>query len=208
MKKTITIAVVAVFLAGCGEQQKQKSFNVQDLKLGMQKYEVEKICNGSLEFIATEAIPDSNGYSKTTYRMWPNKASGLFEQIASRSAAGTALVRAGKDTKPYQLTFIVAPPFTKEQCEQVIEQEKITDPNKILLIRAFEGYCFEKLIGVSQDMEMIKLQAMEQQHKEQQHQQRQQNLQMQQMNQNLEQIQMQNFQRQSQEDFYRMQRNR
>jgi hypothetical protein len=208
MKKVIVIAIIAVFLAGCGEQQKQKSFNIQDLKLGMQKYEVEKICNGSLEFIATEAIPDSNGYSKTTYRMWPNKASGLFEQIASRSAAGAALVRAGKDTKPYQLTFIVAPPFTKEQCEQVIEQEKLTDPNKILFVRVFEGYCFDKLIGVSQDMEMIKLQAIRQA-------QQQQNLQMQQMNQNLNHIQnqsnwqeMQNFQRQSQEDFYRMQRNR
>jgi hypothetical protein len=190
MKKTITIAVIAVFVAGCGEQQKQKSFNIHDLKLGMQKYEVEKICNGSLEFIATETIPDSNSYSKITYRMWPNKASGLFEQIVSMSAAGDALVRAGKDTKPYQLTFIVAPPFTKKQCEQVIEQEKITDPNKILFIRAFEGYCFEKLIGVSQDMEMINLQNLEQ------------------INQNLEQMQMQNFQRQSQEDFYRMQQNR
>lgn len=208
MKKVIVITAIAFFLAGCGEQQKQESFNIQDLKLGMQKYEVEKICNGSLEFVATESIPDSNGYSKTTYRMWPNQPKG-FERI---------VITSRKDRRPYQLTFIVAPPFTKEQCEQLIEQEKVTDPNEIMFIRALEGYRFDKLIGVSQDIEMIKLQALHKairQQQQQGQQQYKQNLQLQEMNNNLNRIQnqldwqeMQNFQRQAQEEFYRMQQNR
>lgn len=180
------------------KQQKKKAFTVQDLKFGMQKYEVEKICKGSLEFIATEAIPDSNGYSKTVYRMWPNRTNRTLEQIASLSVGsiGAALVQAGKDNKPYQLTFIVAPPLTKEQITEYIKQKNITDLNELATFERLEGYQYSQLISVSQDMEMIKLQAIQQ---AQEAQQRQQN----QINQNLNSIQnqldrqkMQNFQRQ------------
>jgi hypothetical protein len=172
--KYFLVLLVVLGIAGCNEgQQKRKAFNVQDLKLGMQKYQVESICNGSLEFVAMEVIPDSNGHSKTTYRMWPNKPKNWVEQ---RFATGKGLVGQfipPNDRKPYQVTFIADSVLTKERCEQIIEQEKITDPNTKLFVRTFEGYRFEELIGVSLDTEQIKLQVTAQQHQEQMYQQQQ-----------------------------------
>jgi ribosomal protein L13 len=169
------------------KQQKQKAFSIQDLKLGMEKYEVEKICKGSLEFIATQAIPDSNGCSKAVYRMWPNEIINLFGQRIS----DTAIFRGNKDRQPYQLAFVIYPPCTKELITKYIKQKNITDPNELATFRSLEGYQYSQLISVSQDMEMIKLQTIQ---RAQQAQQQQQN----QMNQNLEQIRMQN-------NFYQMQ---
>ncbi len=178
MKKAVVIAIIAVFVAGCGEQQNQKPFNVQDLKLGMQQEQVEEICKGSLEFVSSEAIPDSNGCTKTVYRMWPNQPAGLITSIATKIFFNPF---PKGDSKPYQLTFIVYPPLTKGQCEQIAEKENITDPNELEMLRALEGYQLTKLVGVSQDMEMIKLQTI-------QTQQRQQKLQMQQIQGQLEEM--------------------
>lgn len=165
MKKAIPITIIAIFWAGCAEQKQQKPFAIQDLKLGMQQEQVEKICKGSLEFVSMETIPNSNGLSRVTYRMQQER--NFAEQMASRCPAGAVLVQAdGKDTKPYLLTFIVAPPITREKCIQIAARENITDPNRLNLLMSLAGYQPSELIGVSQDMQMIKLQSIQKQNYE------------------------------------------
>jgi hypothetical protein len=103
MRKYIIVALITVFLAGCTEsKQNPKAFDVQDLKPGMTKSEVQAICNGHLVMVSLDGDPYGN--NTTVYRMWPNKVEFAGQNIAG-SPMGN-LLSGGKDTNPYLLVFV------------------------------------------------------------------------------------------------------
>lgn len=163
MKRCIfIIAIITIFLTGCNEnKQKRTVFNVQDLSLGMQKFQVEQICNGSLELVSSEIIPDSNGCSKVVYRMWPNETK---TPVGLRCISGTpsAIWAGGKDIKPYLVTFIAHPPLTRTQAEKIIADANITDTDDFrIAVQAFDGYCPTSLFSVAVDNAMMQSQIAE-----------------------------------------------
>jgi len=164
MKKTILLTVL-IFLTGCNEsQQKRRAFNIQDLKLGMQKFEVQGICNGSLEFVASEAIPDSNGCSRTVYRMWPNEVKNLFGARMPYGSSAAYMWAGNKEIRPYLLTFIERPPLTKADVVKLATDVNITDPNDFkIIVGTLDGYRPAQLVSISQDTRTIELQAIQQQ---------------------------------------------
>jgi hypothetical protein len=158
MKRCVFVAVLMVFLAGCGESQKRSAFKIQDLKLGMQKYEVQVICNGSLEFVASEVIPNQKGSSMVVYRMWPNETKNLLGQRICDGSPAANLWARNKDIKPYLLTFIEHPPLTKANAIKLAKDVNATNPDDVkIIVGLFEGYCPAQLVGVSQDTETIRL---------------------------------------------------
>jgi len=153
MKKTIVISIIAVFVTGCNEaNQKRKPFASTDLKLGMQFSQVEQICNGTMELVSSETIPDSNGCSKTIYRMWPNETK---TPIGIRCIAGTpsAVWAGGKDIRPYLLTFTTYPPLTKEDVDKLIELGKIDPNNQETAYKVFVGFVYNPLVDARIDTE-------------------------------------------------------
>jgi hypothetical protein len=165
MKKVILVFGVLLF-AGCQDAVDKKAFNIQDLRLGMQRFEVEGLANTRLELVSTELISGAVGYTEDVYRLQNCKKSSPFQKALRNTAIANYpdIVKPEPDCdKPYLLTFLTCPALTRQNCLDLIAKNNVTDFNDINQIMELEGYRPNLLCKVTQDDAEIRLQAQIQQ---------------------------------------------
>jgi hypothetical protein len=126
----ILISLSISFWVGCSTQQESHCV-ITDLKPNMQFYEVR-------DWYRKDLIPVS-------VKKGPSFDIAEFYAIAASSYDSP------ERENCYRLVFEVYPPLTKEQCDLMIQNDNVVDPNTISTIRGLEGYRPNRLVQVFLD---------------------------------------------------------
>ncbi len=139
---SITVVLLSM-IYGCSQPTPTKTAMVNDIKLGMQIFEVRDIHNKDLTPIAFES---RQGYDLAQYRGW-------FSDGTKVKIWPCPICRE-QDTyplSPYKLTFELYPQITKIQCQYIVAKNNITDPNEVANLYSAVGLRPSRLIQVVLD---------------------------------------------------------
>ncbi len=148
MKWFISLILLISF-SGCSQPEKIASIN--DIKLGMQIFEVRDVHDKDLIPIAFES---RQPYDLAQYRGWFKDGTKTHWRPFY-----VGLDITEDRIMPYKLTFEVYPPITKIQCQYIIAKNSITDPNEVSNMYSIIGLRPTRLIQVVLDESELHRQA-------------------------------------------------